>query len=176
MANKLFGIADPQYDALRVFSNQALEAGPGSGSTGTGAGLLNRIYLWPADGSGLIDYAPDASGLSAAFTAARDGGAIILPSMQIDLTASITLPLGVVVYGLSRENTILSFTTLSSASAVVHSTRSILEHLTVTVAGTQPLVGVDARAAKAQVREVTVNMASHANNIKIYAGYPESAP
>lgn len=96
--------------------------------------------------------------------------------MQIDLTAAITLPLGVTVFGLSREKTILSFTGLSGESAVTHSARSTLEHLTVTVAGTQPLVGVDARAAFATVREVTVNMADNANNIKIYAGYPTSAP
>lgn len=174
MANKVFGIADPQYDALRVFSNQALEAEAGAGTTSTGGGLLNRIYSWPADGSSILDYTPDSTGLVTALAAARTGGAIILPSMQIDLTASITLPAGVMVYGLSTENTILSFTTLSNVSAVILSARSRLEHLTVIVAGTQPLVGVDARAAKAIVRHVAVYMASHANNIKIYAGYPEA--
>lgn len=176
MANKLFGIADPQYDALRVFSNQALEAGPGSGSTGTGTGLLNRIYLWQPDGSPLIDYDPDEIGLGSALTAAFDGGAIALPSIQIDLTAAITIPIGVSLIGLSHDGSILSFTGLNNESAVTHSTRSTLEHLTVIVAGTQPLIGVDARAAKAVVRHVAVFMASHANNIKIYAGYPESAP
>lgn len=167
-----FGKADPHYDALRIWSNQALEAGLGSIGV-SGGGLLNRIYLWQADGSSLLDYVPDAIGLGDALTAVRSEGSIIIPSVTIALTAAITIPIGVMLYGLSRENTILSFTTLSGATAVTLSARSVLEHLTVTVAGTQPLIGVDARAAKAKVREVTVNMASHANNIKIYAGWPE---
>jgi hypothetical protein len=168
-----FGKADPHYDALRIWSNQALGSDPGGSGT-IGSGLLNHIYLWQADGSSLLDFQPDALGLSDALVAVRSGGSIIIPSMTIDLTAAITIPVGVMVYGLSRENTILSFTTLSSATAIALSARGVLEHLTVTVAGTQPLIGVDARAARASVREVTVNMASHASNIKIYAGYPES--
>lgn len=174
MANKVFGLSDPQYDALRVLSTQALQAGQGDGISEIGGGLENKIYLWQPDGSSLIAYTPDSAGLALAIAAAYDGGTIVLPSIQIDLTDGITLPVGVTMVGLSRDGTILSFTTLSNESAITHTARSTLEHLTVIVAGTQPLVGVEARAAKARVRHVVVQMASHANNIKIYAGYPEA--
>lgn len=174
MPNKPFGLAEPQYDALRVLSTQALQAGPGDGTSEAGGGLENKIYLWQPDGSSLIAYAPDAAGLALALAAAYDGGTIVLPSMQIDLTDGITLPVGVTLIGLSRDETVLSFTTLNNESAITHSARATLEHLTVIVAGTQPLVGVDARAAKARVRHVVVQMASHANNVKIYAGYAEA--
>lgn len=174
MAGKPFGLADAQYDALRVFSTQQIQSA-GTEAASAGAGLQNRIYLWQPDGSSLIDYAPDESGLGDAITAVYDGGAIILPSIQIDLTAAITIPVGVSLIGLSRDGAVLSFTGLNNESAVIHSTRSTLDHLTVSVDGTQPLVGVDARAAKARVRHVVVIMADHANNIKIYAGYPEGA-
>lgn len=166
---------NPAWDALRVHSLDRL-GGLLSDNQAPGAinGFENRIYVWQFDGSPLLNFEVTQTGLNNALTVARDGGAVTIPSMTIALTASITLPIGVTLIGLSREGTRLSFTGLSSASAVIHSARSTLEHLTVIVAGTQPLIGVDARAAKARVRHVAVYMASHANNIKIYAGYPEA--
>lgn len=168
---------NPGWDALRIQSLNGL-GGLISDNQSTGAfgGLENKIYLWLPDGSPLLSYAVTEAGLNDALTASREGGAITLPSMQIDLTASITIPIGVALIGLSHDGSILSFSGLSAASAIVHSARSTLEHLTVIVDGSQPLIGVNARAAKARVRHVAVYMASHANNIKIYAGYPESAP
>lgn len=165
---------NPAWDALRVHSLDRLGGLLSDNQDiGTTGGLDNRIYVWQFDGKPLLNFVVDATGLNDAIAVARDGGAITIPSMTIALTASITLPIGVTLIGLSREGSILSFTGLSSASAIIHSARSTLEHLTVIVAGTQPLVGVDARAAKARVRHVAVYMASHASNVKIYAGYPE---
>ena len=104
MANKLFGIADPYYDALRVQSNQAIwpDAGGGSGSTG-GTGLENKIYLWPADGSTITTFDPDQAGLIAALAAAASGDTVWLPSIPIALTAGITIPANVALVGISHE-------------------------------------------------------------------------
>ncbi len=166
---------NPAWDALRVHSLDRL-GGLLSDNQAPAVinGLNNRIYVWQFDGTPILDFDPDAIGLGTAIGVARDGGAITIPSMTIALTASITLPIGVTLIGLSREGSRLSFTGLSGASAVIHTARSTLEHLTVIVAGTQPLVGVDARAAKARVRHVAVYMESDANNVKIYAGYAEA--
>ncbi len=165
---------NPAWDALRIQSlNRLGGLLSDNQSPSVITGLDNRIYLWQFDGTPVLNFDVTETGLNDAIAVARDGGAITIPSMTIALTASITLPIGVTLIGLSREGSILSFTGLSSASAIVHTARSTLEHLTVIVAGTQPLVGVDARAAKARVRHVAVYMASHANNVKIYAGYAE---
>jgi len=173
MTRRAFGFPDPLQDARRVRTAQVLSEAVANSSVTGSIGLENKIYLWPAKGETLSTYEPNATGLSDALTAAEDGSAVILPSTRIDLTDGITIPIGVTVSGLSREGSILSFSGLNNESAITHSARTTLEHLTVIVDGTQPLVGVDARAAKARVRHVAVTMASHANNVKIWAGYPE---
>lgn len=108
MANKLFGLADPYYDALRVQSNQAIwpDAGGGSGSTG-GTGLENKVYLWPSDGSTITTFDPDEAGVISANTAAVSGDTVWFPSIPISLTASITVGAGVTWRGIS-DNSILN--------------------------------------------------------------------
>ena len=170
---RAFGFPDPLQDARRVRTAQMFTDGMNQTDL-TGGGLENKIWLWQPDGSPIITYTPDEAGITAACVAARDGGKIQLPSIKIDLTAALTLPLGVTMRGISRDGSILSFTGLSAASAIVHSARSTLDNVTVIVDGAQPLIGVDARAARACVRHVAVYMADDANNIKVYAGYPEA--
>ena len=174
MSKRAFGIRDPLQDARRVRTAQILSESAANSNLPAGFALENKIYLWPGDGGPISTFDADAAGLVAALAAAASGDTVWLPSIPISLTAAITIPLGVSVIGLSHDGSILSFTTLSNESAITHSASSTLEHLTVIVAGTQPLIGVDARAAKAAVRHVAVYMADHANNIKIYGGWPES--
>ena len=173
MSKHAFGTSDPLQDARRVRTAQILSESVANSNLPAGFALENKIYLWPWHG-GISTFDADAAGLVAALAAAASGDTVWLPSIPISLTAAITIPLGVSVIGLSHDGSILSFTTLSNESAITHSASSTLEHLTVIVAGTQPLIGIDARAAKATVRHVAVYMADHANNIKIYAGWPES--
>lgn len=116
MANKLFGIADPYYDALRVQSNQAIWPDAGGSSSGIGGLLENKIYLWPADGSTIATFEPIEAGLIAVLAAAASGDTVWLPSMTIALTAAITIPAGVILRGISR-NAKLSFGTLGGIPA-----------------------------------------------------------
>lgn len=166
----------PIPDAFRVLTLALAGGGAGSSSSSVSpsTAFQNLVTLWDVAGNDLFQFDADEAGLGAALTAAHDGGAVVLPSKTIALTAAFGVGIGVTLIGLSEENSILSFTGLNNESAITLNTRSVLEHCTVTVDGTQPLVGVDARAAKAAVRHVIVNIASHANNIKIYAGFAES--
>lgn len=95
MPNKLFGIADPYYDALRVQSNQAVWPDAGGSSSGIGGLLENKIYLWPADGSTIATFDPTEAGLIAALAAAASGDTVWMPSIPIACTSSITIPAGV---------------------------------------------------------------------------------
>ena len=117
-------------DLAALLSERDVLRAPAGEPSGEGGilGLLNRIYLWQPDGSALINYVADADGLSDALTAAYDGSVIALPSIPIDLTTAITIPIGVSVIGLSHDGSILSFTTLSSATAITHSARATLEN------------------------------------------------
>lgn len=124
-----FGKADPVYDALRVQSNQATwpDAGGGSGSVG-GAGIENKIYLWPADASTVSTFDPTEAGLIAALAAAVSGDTVWLPSIPIACTAARTIPAGVALRGISH-NAILNFSGFAGA-CVVLSADSIIDGFT----------------------------------------------
>lgn len=154
--NKPFGLADPQYDALRVFSNQALEAGPGDG-TAAGGGLENKIYLWPTDGSTITTYDPDQAGLIAALAAAVSGDTVWIPSMTIALTVGITVPTGATLRGMSRQSSVLSFT--GNITAITLSAGARLRDMKVTVSGIG-VVGVDMTADSTWMDCVDVEVAS----------------
>src|SRR5512139_3215867 len=128
--NKLFGLADPQYDALRVLSTQALQIGSVDNTTPSGGGLENKIYLWPSDGSTITTYAATQAGLIAALAAAVSGDTVWLPSIPIALATGVTIPAGVALRGISH-NAILTFSGFSG-TAVTLSAGSLVETFTMT--------------------------------------------
>lgn len=169
------GRGEDNYEGLKLRSS----SGPivnASAIIAGGSSLQNKIYVWYVNGTTPALFEPDQSGLITALASAHDGSAVVIPSMRIGLTVPIAIKAGVTLIGLSRAGSVMSFTTLNNASAVTLGARSALEHLTIEVSGTQPLIGVDVRAAKARAARITVVMANHANNVCIYAGYAESAP
>lgn len=115
--NKTFGVADPQYDALRVQSNQAIWPDAGGAPVGGAGGLENKIYLWHTDGSTVDLFAPDATGLGLALAAAASGDTVWLPSIPIALTAAVTIPAGVTMRGI-EQSAIISRTANSAADLV----------------------------------------------------------
>lgn len=129
MANKELGIADPVYDALRIRSGQSIAPDLGGGTTG-GSGLENKIYVWHADGSAIDTFDADAAGLALAIAAAAAGDTIWLPSINIALTAAITIPANVTLVGISDQAE-LQFGSISGA-ALTLSAESVLDRLFVT--------------------------------------------
>lgn len=129
MTNKLFGVADPDYDARRVRSSQSISPDLGGGSPPIGgSGLENKIYLWHADGSAIDVFDPNQAGLVAALAGAAAGDTVWLPSIPIACTAAITIPASVALVGLSHKS-ILSFSGFAGA-AIVLSAGSIIDSFT----------------------------------------------
>lgn len=149
--NKLFGVADPQYDALRVQSNQAVWPDAGGAPVIGAGGIENKIYVWHADGSTIDLFDPDAAGLALALAAAASGDTVWLPSIPIACTAAITVPASVALTGISHD-AILTFTGFATA-AVTLSTNSIMEHFTLTHSDG---IGFDASASGAKVIDMIV--------------------
>src|SRR5512139_4096422 len=168
--NKLFGLADPQYDALRVLSTQALQIGSVDNTTSAGGGLDNKIYLWPADGSTIMTYAATQAGLIAALAAATTGDTVWLPSIPIALTAGVTIPAGAALAAIS-ENSILNFSGFSGV-AVTLSVGSIAHRPIINFVATgTDATGILADAADCVVLDAVVNVSgATATNIAIGAG------
>src|SRR5512139_1195957 len=168
--NKLFGLADPQYDALRVLSTQALQIGSVDNTTSAGGGLDNKIYLWPADGSTIMTYAATQAGLIAALAAATTGDTVWLPSIPIALTAGVTIPAGAALAAIS-ENSILNFSGFSGV-AVTLSVGSIAHRPIINFVATgTDATGILADAADCVVIDPVVNVSgATATNIAIGAG------
>lgn len=164
-----FGRADPQYDALRVFSGIATD----DTSSGAGSGLLNRIYLWPTDGSTPSDYAPTEAGLTAALAAAVSGDTVWLPSMSIALTAGVTLIAGTTLIGID-ESAVLSFTGFSG-TAVTMAANATCKNFSITFVATGTTsLGIDARFTNALIDGVSVTVSGgSSSNVAIYMGAPE---
>lgn len=150
--NKLFGVADPQYDALRVQSNQAIWPDAGGAPVGGAGGLENKIYVWHADGSTVDLFAPDATGLGLALAAAASGDTVWLPSIPIALTAAVTIPASVALTGISHDAS-LTFSGFSTA-AIVLSANSIIEGFTLTHSDG---IGFDATTAGSKVINMIVS-------------------
>lgn len=126
--NKSFGIADPQYDALRVQSNQAIYPDAGGAPPGGAGGLENKIYLWHSDGSTIDTFDADETGLNAALTGAVATDTVWLPSIPIALTAAVTVPAGVALRGISHKSIINA--SGFSTPAIVLSAGSIIDSFT----------------------------------------------
>jgi hypothetical protein len=117
------------------------------------ATLANHIYLWPADGGDVLDYPPDETGLGAAITAAVSGDTIWLPSIEIALTAGITLVAGSILRGIS-QGSILNFSGFSG-TAIAMAENAICDHFhfDFTPSGNDS-IGLDARFSGAIVNHV----------------------
>lgn len=115
MPNKTLGIADPGYDALRIYSGQSIAPDLGGGSTG-GGGVENKIYVWHADGSTIDLFDSDTAGLTLALAAWAAGDVVWLPACTIAGNFTITQT----VYGIDRKRSILSGAITLNAGAVIN--------------------------------------------------------
>lgn len=166
MPNKLFGIADPYYDALRVQSNQAIWPDAGGSTSGTGGILENKIYLWPADGSTISTFDATETGLNDSLAASVSGDSVWRPSIPIACTAGITVPAGVALVGIS-ENAILSFSGFDGPAVTLGSGAKMLGgQVLFSVTGAVG-VGIDNQAADTVVEHVHVEVSGATlNNIR----------
>lgn len=167
--NKLFGLADPQYDALRVFSAQSLEVTAGDGAVSTG-GLENKIYLWPADGSPISTYAATQAGLVSALAAAVSGDTVWLPSIPIALTTGVTVPAGANLIGIS-DNAALSFSGFSGAAVTLSAGSSIFGFSITMVSNGVDAIGVNAVAAGSRAEHLTIVVSGGSTrNLRVLSG------
>ena len=111
---RAFGHPDPLQDKRRVLT--AIAVGNGAPPVaGEGGALENKIYLWPADGGAISTFDPDEAGLIVALAAAVSGDTVRRPSIEIALTAAISIPAGVIDYPIS-DGAILSFSGFGGAA------------------------------------------------------------
>jgi len=130
----------------------------------------NKITLFRSDGSKLEQYSLSDNGLLGALVSADDGDTILMPSASIGLSQVISVGKGVVLTGLSAENSIIDFAGVAG-TMVTLGTNATLAHCTVYVEDTaDPIVGVNACASGAVVDGVRVRVPNLAQNKKIVVG------
>ena len=112
-----FGTNESTYDALRQLT-LAMASGGQPGSSVPAAGSLgNKILLFRADASALIEYDPTDAGLTTALAAAVSGDTVWLPSMTI--SGNHTVAAGIQVQAIQRRAAILTGqVTLSAGSSL----------------------------------------------------------
>lgn len=172
MGDPKFGKSRSIADALRT----ATLINPRTGAGGSGSGELppgsggNRILLYRADGSALVEYPPTQAGLGDALAAASYRDTVWLPSIEIALAAGCSVPEGVALVGID-ENALLSFSGFSGTAITLAADAMCYNFRVVMASSGATAIGVDARFANALVEQMAVEVSGGStDNIAVWAG------
>ena len=150
------GRSDISYDALRLATLSAPNAG--GGNSGNNAAIGNSIYVWHADGSAVDQFEPTNTGLLLAIATIRGDDTIWIPSIRIELTAAITMPAGSSLVGINREQSILSFTGFNGTAITLGIDAAAANLTVIFVNSSTTAYVISATASGSVVERVTISV------------------
>lgn len=118
---------NPTWDALRARTLTGGEIAEAAINISAGGGLTNQIIVWHADTSPIALFDPNEAGLRAALAVCAWRDTLVIPSVDIQVTANVTLVSGMALAGLG-ENSILTFSGFSG-TAITMATWAIIYNL-----------------------------------------------